>query len=736
MVGLGAFGVLQTTGSMAAAEDARRTEAIASALSATVKLGHQLEQEVAETEDLLLRGGTAGEQLLTAQRARTDVAASAYRSSAETAGVAAPAMQELLTEAAAELDDLPAVRYAAQHPGPDKVTPMGPVITDSSRSGSPEGDTPEAAFDDLTHALGDVAVAFAAQPAAPDLSTPARLVAAMTSAEHRAAEERGLLRGVFTRGRFLPGELAELAELRGAEQVNLAEVERLAGPDVRDRYHQLVAGPDVDTTRTIVEDALQADTRPDALTIDPDSWYVASTNALRRQYLFELEIITVMERTASSASAVAETQSLVTGAGTGVVIVLTFASSFAFAVRIGQRLRALRMAALAVASTELPGAIAAVTEAPGAETVRNVVAASMERSQTWLSGEEPDEIGEVATAVGTLHRQALRLAADQALLRLDVAGVFVALSRRGQTLVQRQLALIDEFERSETDPETLSRLFRLDHLAARMRRNEENLLVLAGGESGRSFAYPELLSDVVLAAAAEIEDYARVDASAVPELWVAAHAVSDLVHLLAELLENATVFSPPTARVQVSTHRAVDELTISVFDRGIGMPPGQLAQINERLRHPSRLTSELASRMGLLVVARLAERLQIGVELRSSPGAGTIALVRVPAKLIASAEAVASRRAAEAEARAAAVPPAVSVAPKVQAVGRARPQEADSREALVVTDLPQRDPGGAMQEALRDRSEESAPATLDPELIRARLTSLASGIAAHRERQI
>src|SRR5690606_24498616 len=153
---------------------------------------------------------------------------------------------------------------------------------------------------------------------------------------------------------------------------------------------------------------------------------------------------------------------------------------------------------------------------------------------------------------------------DQALLRMEVQAMFVALSRRGQTMVQRQIHLIDEFSRNETDPDVLERLFALDHLAARMRRNEENLLVLAGGEPGRWITRPVAMIDLLRAAAQEIEEYRRVDIEDVPSVAVSAHVAGDAIHLLAELLENATSFSPPTSRVRMSASRTVDGLAVRV----------------------------------------------------------------------------------------------------------------------------------------------------------------------------
>jgi hypothetical protein len=213
---------------------------------------------------------------------------------------------------------------------------------------------------------------------------------------------------------------------------------------------------------------------------------------------------------------------------------------------------------------------------------------------------------------------------------MEVQAMFVALSRRGQTLVQRQIHLIDEFGRNEINPDALAKLFALDHLAARMRRNEENLLVLAGGEPGRWITRPVALVDLMRAAAQEIEAYLRVDIVESAAVAVAAPVAGDAIHLLAELLENATSFSPPHTRVRVAARRTFDGLSITITDSGIGMPAARVAEVNERLAHPSALTSNLIGTMGLLVVARLAHRQGIGVRLDATPASGTTATVLIP----------------------------------------------------------------------------------------------------------
>src|SRR4029079_11050239 len=225
-----------------------------------------------------------------------------------------------------------------------------------------------------------------------------------------------------------------------------------------------------------------------------------------------------------------------------------------------------------------------------------------------------DEIGEVARAFDEVHDQALRLAADQAALQSSVSNMFVNLSRRSQGLVERQLQLIEQLESNEQDPDQLSNLFQLDHLATRMRRNSENLLVLAGTDLAKRNVAPVPLVDVLRAAVSEVEQYQRVVVQAPPTASIAGRAGSDLVHLLAELPANATPFSPPESQVVMSTTRSPDGvIVIEISDRGVGMADDELADANTRLVGPSGVDVSASRRMGLFVVGRLAARHGIGV---------------------------------------------------------------------------------------------------------------------------
>jgi signal transduction histidine kinase len=255
-----------------------------------------------------------------------------------------------------------------------------------------------------------------------------------------------------------------------------------------------------------------------------------------------------------------------------------------------------------------------------------------------------EEIGQVAHAVDELHTQALLLAGDEARLRLLVNDMFETMSRRNRTLVDQQLSLIDRLERNEEDPERLDSLFRLDHLAARMRRNGANLLVLAGAQGSRGdqrSAVP--LSSVIHAAASEVEDYRRVETSMVPDCTIASAASGDIVHLLAELVDNALRYSPPASPVRVSAgFRNDGAVLLQIVDVGLGMTDGDRRIANMRLRAGGEVTPDSARHMGLFVVGRLADRHGIRVRLRGSSiqeaRSGTTAEIYLPSTVLAGAD--------------------------------------------------------------------------------------------------
>jgi signal transduction histidine kinase len=288
---------------------------------------------------------------------------------------------------------------------------------------------------------------------------------------------------------------------------------------------------------------------------------------------------------------------------------------------------ALRTAALDIAERRLPDAVRRLRESS-----EQVIDDEVET----VGIDTDEEIGEVARAFDQVHREAVRLASEQAVLRNNVNAMFVNLSRRSQGLVERQLRLIDDLENREQDPDQLSNLFKLDHLATRMRRNNESLLVLAGTDTARRWTHPVPLNEVVLAAISEVEQYTRIKQTTAAPVSIAGNGVSDVVHLIAELLENATSYSPPATDVVVTSHSLGPGAgaMIEIVDQGIGMPAKELERVNERLASPPVVDVSVSRTMGLFAVGRLASRHGIRVQLRESPSRGITAVVRLPAKLV------------------------------------------------------------------------------------------------------
>lgn len=309
----------------------------------------------------------------------------------------------------------------------------------------------------------------------------------------------------------------------------------------------------------------------------------------------------------------------------GAVMVLALLIVLYMARTLIRPLRRLRTSALKVAHEDLVRELDEVRS--GADvTVRPLPVQSTE------------EIGQVAHAVDELHEQAVLLAGEQARLQLQVSDMFETLSRRSRSLIDQQLTVIDQLERDEQDPQRLAKLFRLDHLAARMRRNGANLLVLAGTNVPHEQGEPVPVTAVIDAAASEVEDYTRVAIVAAPDTEIHGSVAGDLVHMMAELLDNALRYSPPSSEVQVSAvHAPNGALVIEVSDSGLGMTEADLRMANSRLRSGGEVNTYTARHMGLFVVGRLATQHGLVVRLRDTvegdPDSGTTAGIYVPVEL-------------------------------------------------------------------------------------------------------
>jgi signal transduction histidine kinase len=294
---------------------------------------------------------------------------------------------------------------------------------------------------------------------------------------------------------------------------------------------------------------------------------------------------------------------------------------------ITKPLRSLTRQATTMADHRLPEAVLDILDTPLGEDVEVP-------EVDPVAVHTRDEVADVADALNTVQDTALDLAVEQAVLRRNIADSFVNLGRRNQNLLGRQLDFITELETNETDPDTLANLFRLDHLATRMRRNAESLLVLAGIEPPRKWAAPVRLTDVIRAALGEVEDYQRVSVRGVEPATVLGSAAADLAHLLAELIENALVFSPPDQTVDIRGRNRPDGYTLAVIDSGLGMAPSDIESANRRLAGAESFTIAPSKYLGHYVAGNLAARHDIGVHLDNSPGNGVTATVNVPPALL------------------------------------------------------------------------------------------------------
>ena len=357
--------------------------------------------------------------------------------------------------------------------------------------------------------------------------------------------------------------------------------------------------------------------------ITPESFFTASTLGFDAYRSIEVHLTDTALAGARDIADDARRDAVINAVLVLASVLVAFLLAAWVARTMSRRMRRLSASAIEIAGQRLPALITRLSRAVPVQVDSRVAPIPITST---------DEIGEVARAFDHVHREAVRLAAEQALLRGNINTIFTNLSRRNQSLIERQLALITDLEDHETDPDQLENLFRLDHLATRVRRNGENLLVLGGEKPAHQWDRPLPLIDVIRAASSEVEQYERITFSGVPEAEIHGRAVTDLVHLLAELLENATSFSSPQSEVRVTAAHLPDgRIMLEIHDRGIGLPAEDFATINRKLANPPTVDADISQHMGLFVVGRLAGRHGIRVQLR--PGgeqSGTTSLVMLP----------------------------------------------------------------------------------------------------------
>ena len=483
----------------------------------------------------------------------------------------------------------------------------------------------------ISRALADFNQTIADQTDDTELREGVRALTSLSSARDQLSYETALMSHSLTRNTMTGGISEAIDSSRARYENEISNFIQAASPAQRAVFDEHFTGLEVSQVSTMRMRVMYRAERGDNLTgvtanDGPDDYALIANTALDRLQTVEEQIADGI----SGAAGDLRQQATMRALGDLAVVLALLAAVFiltSLVVRsLVRPLRTLEDGARRVAQRDLPEAINRMQEAGTApDSVR----------LTPIEVDTRDEIGEVARAFDDVHRVALTLASDEAALRSNVNAMFVNLSRRSQTLVERQLRLIDGLEQSEQDSDRLSDLFQLDHLATRMRRNNENLLVLSGQDNTRKWAQPVPLVDVLRGAVSEVEQYERVNVRAPSHISVLGRPVNDVIHLVAELVENATSFSPHDTEVLVSA-KTLDNggVQVDVTDSGIGMAPDDLEAINARLARPPVIDVAVSRRMGLFVVSRLAHRHGVRLQLQEAHGGGTTAIVIFPPDLL------------------------------------------------------------------------------------------------------
>jgi signal transduction histidine kinase len=473
----------------------------------------------------------------------------------------------------------------------------------------------------------------AGSPSAP-LAQTVTSIAALAQVEEQTSQQRAVLYAALIERQPEPGALTALTGAQSSQQSAQSSFQKVAdnlpsytpatglSPLVSEaqQFNDVVAGPDVDAALATELDATVGSGQ--TLTGDPQEWFGNMTFTLTAMRTVLGDNLASATAQAGTLQQGARNSEQLTGTVVLVLLVIVMVITIVMARSMIVPLRRLRADALDVAGRRLPEMVRRLSETEGADEGIQVEPIDIDST---------DEIGEVARAFDQVHSEAARLAGDEAMLRANLNAMFVNLSRRSQTLIERQLGIIESLEQTEQDESRLSSLFRLDHLATRMRRNSENLLVLAGHEAPRKWTQPVSLVDVLRAAVSEIEQYERITLNVQSGLVITGRAASDVVHLVAELVENATTYSRKDTQVVVTGQLlASGGVLIEVTDEGLGIPEQELAYANWRLDNPPVIDVAVSRRMGLFVVGRLAARHGIKVRLRRAQSGGLSALIWVP----------------------------------------------------------------------------------------------------------
>ena len=444
---------------------------------------------------------------------------------------------------------------------------------------------------------------------------------ATVQAREQLSQEDALLAGMLAAKRITPKNRIAFNDLAATRQADLAYANYILSPANLATFNASMAGSGpMQQDLAGIEQAIAAGTPAAKLPVTQAEWQQLAGTLLKDDYNGGVAVANAILVADHRNSHSAWVRVAVTSGIALLGLLITILVTTLVGRGIIRRLRGLERSARTLAEDQLPDVIARLRRGEDVD-----VAAEAPPLRTG-----GDEIGRVGQAFELVRQTAIRAAVEEARLRRGLNDVFRSLARRSQSLLHRQLTLLDQMERRATDPEALDDLFRLDHLTTRMRRHAEGLVILAGAPPGRAWSSPVRMVDVMRGAIAEVEDYARVSVATRSQAALAGSAVADVIHLLAELIENATTLSPPYTSVRVSGDTVASGFAIEVEDRGLGMSPQRLAELNERLASPPEFNPSDSEQLGLFVVSQLAKRHGIRVTLKASPYGGTAAIVLIP----------------------------------------------------------------------------------------------------------
>ncbi|MCC6226283.1 MAG: sensor histidine kinase [Microthrixaceae bacterium] len=606
LAGLGVMDRLDQRG------EAQRTQILVETAHASASVVHELQLE--RLLSVALQGGeTSVAQALEQQKPATDRAASILSTRArDLAEVDGSVGNQRALQAATEVDQLI-----------DAIDGARRIYKPNGGSATAVSD----AYSSIIAGLDQGATRLMATAGGTDGGRSIHWLSAAKEADARSAADVAIVAAATRAGALadVASTVEEIRDLRGdsltATTVFTTDTDQLG----RTRFDAVLRDPGFADSQQLYSMLGTLDSAR-GIEVDLDGWIATSEGRLEALRKAESALFGREVKAAQTTSDALEREVRLYLGGTATVFLLALLLAASVTRSITSALGRLTSAARTISTEQLPKLV---------ESLRRPEV-DQELTLTDIDLNSQDEFAELAAAFNAGEQTALDVAAEQvATLRKGISDIFVNLARRNQSLLDRQIEFIDRLEANEEDPDQLENLFKLDHLATRMRRNAESLLVLAGAEAPRRRTREVSFTDVIRVAVGEVEDFARITLLAVDEASAVGAAAVDIAHLLSELMENGTQFSPPDKRVEIVGHRTNDGgYVVSITDQGVGMPPEALAEANRQLARPPVVGLSLSRSLGFVVVATLAHRHGIEVRLTDSPAGGVTALVALPPSLL------------------------------------------------------------------------------------------------------